>query len=423
MALFDIFRTKPASEQTRSFNDAHNWLPPMPLQLVSDQSALAVPAFWRAVNLKVDLIASLPLEALDGSQKLAEQPQILTQPDPTEDRMVTLTRLLSSLILKGNAFALLGDFDDYGYPRAIKVLPTEMVQVQRVNGKVVYSVNGEPVADHEILHLRGLTLPGDELGLSVIDVHRRSISTMNRVEEFTENFFLNNATPTAIIKNTSPEALSPDDMALIKAAWLRSQRGTREPVVMNKDLEFVPMAITAEDSQFLATKVHSAMEVALIVGVPPHFVGAQGSQMTYSNIAQESMNLAKVYLRRELVTLERAFSSLLPEGIEAKFNLDDLLRADQASRYDSYVKGLNGGFIQKDEIRQWENLGPLPDHLDSESIDPNILNSVVNLVNNGFDTQSVLKALNLPTMTYEKPEPVSTPVVPNQDEDEEVDDE
>ena len=44
----------------------------------------------------------------------------------------------------------------------------------------------------------------------------------------------------------------------------------------------------------------------------------------------------------------------------AEFNHDALLRADLTERYASYQIGLNSGFMKPNEVRQLENLPPVP---------------------------------------------------------------
>ena len=96
---------------------------------VSEHSALSIPAFWRAVSLKAGLVATFPLYAYDASGKLEQQPLLLEQPDPTEDFTTTVIQLVTSLILCGNAFAILGYFDSLGYPRVIKPVHPEKQNV------------------------------------------------------------------------------------------------------------------------------------------------------------------------------------------------------------------------------------------------------------------------------------------------------
>jgi HK97 family phage portal protein len=46
-------------------------------------------------------------------------------------------------------------------------------------------------------------------------------------------------------------------------------------------------------------------------------------------------------------------------GYYVKFNLDALLRADLATRYNSYAVGITNGVLAPNEARKFENLPPL----------------------------------------------------------------
>jgi phage portal protein BeeE len=54
--------------------------------------------------------------------------------------------------------------------------------------------------------------------------------------------------------------------------------------------------------------------------------------------------------------VEQALSTLLPRGQNARFIVDDLLRADTLERYQAYQVGLAAGFLTVDEIRKMEDL-------------------------------------------------------------------
>jgi phage portal protein BeeE len=51
----------------------------------------------------------------------------------------------------------------------------------------------------------------------------------------------------------------------------------------------------------------------------------------------------------------------LPPGIFVKLSLDGLLRGDTQQRLDGYETGLRAGFYTINEVRDWEELPPLPE--------------------------------------------------------------
>ena len=56
--------------------------------------------------------------------------------------------------------------------------------------------------------------------------------------------------------------------------------------------------------------------------------------------------------------MEEAFSELLPRGQVAKFDLDNLLRADLSTRVSAYEKLIVNGVLTPEEVRLAEGYNP-----------------------------------------------------------------
>ena len=61
-----------------------------------------------------------------------------------------------------------------------------------------------------------------------------------------------------------------------------------------------------------------------------------------------------------LVSVEQAFTDLLPRGQKATFRLDNLMRADLATRVEAYSKLIDKQVITPTEVRLMEGYGPSP---------------------------------------------------------------
>jgi hypothetical protein len=65
-----------------------------------------------------------------------------------------------------------------------------------------------------------------------------------------------------------------------------------------------------------------------------------------------------------IVRIEQSISTFLLPGLQyIRFNVDARLRAKTKERFESYQMALNNGFMNADEIRALEDLGPLPKKL------------------------------------------------------------
>ena len=110
----------------------------------------------------------------------------------------------------------------------------------------------------------------------------------------------------------------------------------------------------------LESRKWNAVQVCQMFGVQPILAGVpSGESKTYQNVQQDTAMFVKFTLKGWLSRLEAAYTQMLPRGNEARFNLDDLLRADRKERYEAHAIGLDKGFLEVNEIREAEMLPPI----------------------------------------------------------------
>lgn len=315
---------------------------------------LAIPAFYRGLRHRSGVISSLPLTVEVNGERIDQLPLVIEQPDPSEDVMVTLSRMVTSLALRGELVAVLS-FDFDGFPLAIKVVdPVEAY----LNENGTWTIAGKTFQSYEVLHRIAFALPGVSRGISVVEQFRRTIENENAAAEFQGNFYKDGAQPTTVLRVKDGEA-TPEDVDKVLNRYLNKVRyGRREPIVLPEFIDVVPMSLTNKDSQFLESRQFALTDIANIVGVPPYLVGAPGASNIYSNLTMERQNLVDIYLRDDLYLIERAFSSLLPEGMKVKFNTKSFLRMDPKAEADTLA--VQAGWMLIDEMRAIQGLSPLP---------------------------------------------------------------
>lgn len=331
---------------------------------VNDTSVLGVAAAWRCINLLADSVARLPLHGWRKGVKLDTTPSLLAKPNAEQTPYETFFSVMTSLVLRGNAYLLPFDYDQLGYPRQVLVLHPDRVGIRREGGEIIYTVVGPDgtstvLHQSEVLHLKGFVFPGALTGVGVIESQREGIGHAIALQEYGARFYAEGAVPTGII--SMEETPLPEEREALAKQWL-AMHGARQrtPAVLT-GATYQPISFTPEDSQFLQSRQFSLAEVALMFGVPGHFVGAPGSSMTYSNVEQESLNFVQWALAPWLMRIEQAFSTLLPRGTDAKFNIDALLRTDTLARYQAHAIALSNGFLTLDEVRELEGREPLPE--------------------------------------------------------------
>jgi HK97 family phage portal protein len=131
--------------------------------------------------------------------------------------------------------------------------------------------------------------------------------------------------------------------------------------VYGKDWEYTPISVPPEEAQFVQTMKMTATQVAAIYHIPPEKIGGEtGHSLTYATAETHQIEWTTDALRTWLEMLEAAFSSWLPDRQYVKFNIGGLVRADMKTRYESYAIGLQNGWLNRDEVRAYEDLEPLP---------------------------------------------------------------
>ncbi len=113
------------------------------------------------------------------------------------------------------------------------------------------------------------------------------------------------------------------------------------------------------------TRNFQGIEICRIFNIPPIMVGLENKSSTYASAEQFFLSFEKHTIRPELVGWEQRIKKDLfdEEDIEhfAEFSVSGLLRGDIVSRYNAYAIGKNGGWLSADDIREFENMNPLPD--------------------------------------------------------------
>jgi HK97 family phage portal protein len=342
---------------------------------VTEHTALNHVAYYACVRTLTEAIASLPWDAYrkrDGfSVEVEPQPPLLTQPyvgdagDMTDVEWKGMAAV--SLVMRGNFYGRIVERNALEFPTQVMPLHPDWVSRQRERsgsgglptGPVVTRVGGDRVPNGDILHVRGMMLPGALAGLSPLNAARHAIGLGLAAQRFGGQWFGDGAAPSSML--TTEQNLPEKTVRQVQQNWVDSHSGRRLPAVLTGGFKWEPITITPEESQFLATREFSVKEMAMLVGLPPHMIGDTERTTSWgSGIEHQSIGFVTYSLRSWLTRIESAMSRLLPRGQFVKFNVDALLRGDLKSRYEAHRISLEAGFKNPDEVRALEDLPPIP---------------------------------------------------------------
>jgi HK97 family phage portal protein len=344
---------------------------------VNEHTALNYSAVWAAVNLIAGDISSVPLNLYrmdkdGGKSKFDNHPLyrlIHDQPNPQMNSDIFRRTLQAHKLIWGNGYA---EIVRNGEGRPVELWPLLPWAVSPYlhGGELYYRVGqgGEQVILNpmDILHLRGLSDDGVN-GLPVITKARESVGLGLAAERFGATFFGNGSSfggiisyPPGIASNPQTRKENRDNIEKVHQGPDRAHRF----LALYEGAKYERLGIPPNDAQFLETRQFQIAEVARWFGVPPHKIGDL-EHATFSNIEQQSIEYVTGCLRPHFVHWEQELTRKLVSPIERsqqmiKHNMEGLLRGDAAARGAFYSQLFQIGAITQNEIRELEDLNPIP---------------------------------------------------------------
>lgn len=347
---------------------------------ITPDNALMLAAVWGCVRIISETLAGLPIKAVGepddtGLKKpLKKQPQIVTDPfggnqftsaiAQTLSLRAGLAQTMVSLLLVGNCYYDVIDRDGRtGLPTQLKIFnPNRVtVDVDGYGNATAYRVDGIEVDPRTIVHVRGLTMPGEALGASVIAYARRTIGLGIAAEEFGSRFFSQGATLKGIVE--VPGDMTPQKAGEVKAAFDATHGGLTNSHltgVLTGGAKYAPVGVPPEDAQFLGTRQAQTSDIAMMYGVPPHMLGQVDRTTSWGKgIEEQTLGFVKFTLKGWIDRLKDVWNAMLPAGVEIEFDYEDLLAPDTSARYTAYTTARNSAIMTINEIRAREGLKPV----------------------------------------------------------------
>ena len=340
--------------------------------------ALGLPALYACVRLLADSLASLPLKIYTrnpaGDRRAVRYtgPSIFDQPSVTGTLYDWLFTLMTSLLLQGNAFGFITGRDGYGFPTGIEWIPPEDVNViddelQPWNPlRSQFYIYGRHVQRDELFHIKAFSVAGRTEAISPLRAFAMTVLSGIEAQRYGADWYRAGGFPIGHFKNSEIE-ITAEQAEEIREALTSAMR-RRVPLVYGKDWDYSAISVPPSEAQFVDAIGMNAGQMAAVYGLPPDRVGGKtGDSLHYSSQEQSSLQIIES-LRPWMVRLEYAFFSLIPANRYVRFDSDALLKTDLKTRTDIYNVQRNIGLRTVDELRDLEDLEPLPNGVGNESI-------------------------------------------------------
>lgn len=347
---------------------------------VGHDSAMKYTPFWAAVRIISGTLAALPFkvyERMDGEGKKPSPNHpiyslIHDRPNGYMDAVTFMETRQAHVLTYGNGYAEI-QRDGAGRPVALWPLMPQPERTQRrisEEGMPFYQIRtpaGEifNLPDYNVLHIKGLGFDG-YTGYDVVAYHKDAIGYGKAVKEFGARFFSQGANISGVVEH--PNALGDKAYARLKESLKLEYGGLSKAhrlMILEEGMKLNKTGVEPEKAQALEVQKWTVDDCSRIFQIPPHKLGSMEFSK-YNNVEQLQLDFIcttmlywfkkweqecnyKLFMPSER---GRLFCEILVEG---------LVRGDMKSRYESYNIGRNAGFLCVDDIREKENMNPLPD--------------------------------------------------------------
>ena len=354
---------------------------------VTPDRAMRVAAVYACVRVRCGVVANMPLhikrrlddktreDAIDHSawRLLRRKPNRWQTPAQFK-RM-----LQAQLILRGNAYAMIVR----SRGEAMELIPlhpdrVECKQNDDLSLEYTYTrKDGRKVklAQKEVFHLVGLTLDGVH-GVSAITYARETIGLSLAQEEHGATVFKNGARVSVVLKH--PNKLGKEGLEFLRASLNEYRSGGEsegKALILEEGMDTAPLAMTAEDAQWIESRKFSRSDIAMFLGVPPHMIGDTEKNTSWgTGIESQTQGFITFSAEDDLTIWEETINRDLigddDATVYARFNRAALVRGDIKARWEAYVKALQWGVYSPDEVRALEDMNPRADGQGGQFYDP-----------------------------------------------------
>lgn len=379
--------------------------------------ATQLSAVYRSVEILSNSVATLPIHLYfvdnKGDKKeLHNELSVLLNSTPNEimSRYTFIKMLISSMLLKGNGYALIKRNGD-GTPKEIIYLDYELVAAKynTTTREESYYVNGiGNVNPRDIINLCNFSTNG-VIGDSTLTYAATTLSIATEAERNAENFFTKKANLSGII--TSSKRIDPRQQEEIKYNWrnlFANPDNNGGVAVLGDDMKFQTITVSPLEQQLLETRRFSVHEIARFFGVNPHKLFSSDTQ-SYNSIEAENLSFLSDTLQPLITKIENEFERKLFTNqnkgkYDIKFDTEELLRTDKNTQAEYYTKLFNIGVLSINEIRSKLDMKPI-ENGDYHFMQVNIstVDNIANMqVKDNPSASNVLKSDDLTNNTQEE---------------------
>ena len=337
---------------------------------VTTDSAMSVSAVYACVKIIAETVSSLPLKIYRINNGVTEQVQahplsrlLGVMPNGEQTAMDAREFIMTNVLLRGTSYS---QQIRNARGQVVEIIPLNsrhMTPDRSADGSLIYDYqepgNTRVFTGNQIWRVAGLSFDG-VTGKSPIALARESIGSALAMQQHGARLFKNGLHTNLVME--FPHALNDEQYERIKKDIDEAGgiTNTGKPFIAESGLKISQIGMTNDDAQFLESQKFSVTDISRWFRVPQHMVGDM-SAATFSNIEHQAIEFVVHTIRPWLVRMEQTiYRDLLNQAEKqnyfARHSVEGLLRGDTATRFEAYGKGINDGWLSRNEVREIEDL-------------------------------------------------------------------
>lgn len=209
----------------------------------------------------------------------------------------------------------------------------------------------------EIIHVPNLFTKDGIVGQGILAYAYETMGIAKGSDKFANGLFSNSGMPSGILSTEG--SLSEEAFDRLQASWKEQMGGrkTGSTAILEEGLSYSPVTFQPDHMQFLESRKFTVQEIARFTGISPQKLFDIEAQK-YGNVEQDSLAFANDTVSPWTSNIESQINAKLLNsdrtGLEAKFELYDLFKADMKTRSSYFKDRMNTGSMTPNQIREAE---------------------------------------------------------------------
>lgn len=341
---------------------------------ITADTVQSIPAFWRAVSIIAEQIASLPVSVYSVDKGVITENTthplwrvLKVRPNQKCSRFDFFDTIVRQIFIFSAAYVW-PVRDDRGAITSLEMLPIPYDFTQ-VDGNLYYHfrlTKNERLTLRwdEVLVFKAWSLDGmsGQAPMKILqDIFGGAIAQI----QYGAAYFGNGTHVSGLLIPEQP--MTPVQFQQAKEAWQAQSTGASAAgatTMLPFGVKYQAIASTLTDADFVAARNLTVQDVANITGVPVDLLNSGDKASTYASAEERTRQFVLFTLRVWAKRLEdemnsKLFSARDQRTMYVRFNINSLLRGDMRARAEMYQTMLQNGVLTINEVRALEDFNPI----------------------------------------------------------------